>query len=121
LIKTKKVLLARIEEANSRTESFNAQKLNSEKAADKLEHKVKLALAKVDESNRELNELNSQKSTLNSRVIVLVREKEEAEDLATRNLTQFRKAQNELKEANDRADEAERIANRLRSERRSDN
>ena len=69
----------------------------------------------------ELNELNSQKSTLNSRIIVLIREKEEAEDVATRNLTQFRKAQNELKEATDRADEAERIANRLRAEKRSDN
>lgn len=96
-------------------------KVNSDKNAEKIDQRLKLANFKIDESAREINELNSQKSALNSKISSLVRQKEEAEDIASQNLTKFRKAQNEVKEANERADAAERLVNKLRAERKTAN
>lgn len=62
--------------------------------------------------------MNSQKSGLQSKIASLARQKEEAEEVANQNLLKFRKAQNDVREANDRADEAEKLASKLRSERR---
>jgi len=103
-----------VDEANAKYEALLLQKSNSDKNAEKLDQRLKQANTKLDETAREISELNSQKSGLQSKIASLTRQKEEAEEIANQNLLKFRKAQNDAREANDRADEAEKISIKIK-------
>ena len=94
-------------------------KVSAEKAAEKAELKFTAAVASADEIHREVNSLIAEKSGLQSKIASLVRTKEEAEEIAASHLNKFRKAQNEIREAEARLDAAEQQANKLRAEKRN--
>ncbi len=49
----------------------------------------------------------------------MTRQKEEIEEVAAQHLIKFRKAQNEIREAEAKVDAAEQLANKLRAEKRN--
>ena len=63
--------------------------------------------------------MHAQKSGLQSKITSLTRQIEEAEEVAAQNLSKFRKAQADVKDAEERADAAEQLASKLRAERRN--
>jgi len=79
-----------------------------------LTQQVNTANARLDESNREITDLNTQKMALQAKLVSAARQKEEAEDIANANLHKLRKAQNDAKDANRKADAAENAASKLR-------
>jgi hypothetical protein len=56
---------------------------------------------------------------LQSKITSLTRQKEEIEEVAAQHLIKFRKAQNEIREAEAKVDAAEQLANKLRAEKRN--
>jgi len=115
----KKSLLAKIEDANAMADIASMQKANADKAIEKVDARLKLALSRADELIREIVDSESQKAALITKISSLVRQKEEADEIAAQNQSKFRKTQSEVKEANDRADEAEHFAYSLKNARRA--
>ncbi len=99
--------------------NYLKKKGNADKAIEKVDARLKLALTRADELIREIVDSESQKSALINKISSLIRQKEEADEIAAQNLSKFRKAQIEVKDANDRADEAEHFAYSLKNARRA--
>merc|ERR1712203_727651 len=88
------------------------------KSTRKLERKVKEITYANEEDKKNLTRIQDLVDKLQVKVKTYKRQAEEAEEVANRNLSKYRKIQHELDEAEERADMAESALNKMRAKAR---
>ena len=85
----------------------------------KNDRRLKELVFQAEEDRKNQSRLQDLTEKLQSKLKVYKRQTEEAEELATINLSKFRKIQGELEDAEERASQAENQLNKLRAKNRS--
>jgi chromosome segregation ATPase len=91
----------------------------AQKTIKKLDRRVKEVLSQIDEEQKTKVGLVENVDALQQKVKTLKRQVEEAEEVATINLAKYRKAQQDLQDAEERATDADSILCKLRAKTRN--
>jgi myosin heavy chain 6/7 len=112
-------LETRVHEVEGELDAAERRFQESDKNVRKQEKRFSELVIQLDESRRGHDQYKDVMDQLDSKVKTFKRQVEEAEELAAINLAKFRKAQKELEESEERADQSEVAMQRLRAKNRS--
>ncbi|KAI2807740.1 hypothetical protein BLOT_005679 [Blomia tropicalis] len=117
--KTIAKLESRVRELAQELESEQRKYTEASKNLRKADRKIKETQFELDETKKNQNHLQDLAEKLNQKVKTYKRQIEEAEEIAAMNLAKYRKLQQELEEAEDRADSTQSTLAKMRAKTRS--
>jgi len=108
----------RIQELENELDSEQRRHAETQKNVRKADRRLKELAFQVDEDAKNQERLQDMVDKLGGKIKTYKRQVEEAEEIAAVNLAKYRKVQNELEDAEERADSAENSLSKLRAKNR---
>uniref|UniRef100_A0A0L8H8U2 Paramyosin n=2 Tax=Octopus bimaculoides TaxID=37653 RepID=A0A0L8H8U2_OCTBM len=112
-------LESRVRELESELDSEQRRHAETQKSMRKVDRRVKELSFQQDEDRKNHERMQELVDKLQNKIKTYKRQVEEAEEIAAVNLAKFRKVQQELEDAEERADQAESAVQKLRAKNRS--
>jgi myosin heavy chain 6/7 len=109
----------RVKELEAEYDAEQRRHQETQKNLRKADHRLKELLFQGDEDKKSHERMQDLIEKLNAKLKTYKRQVEEAEEIAAINLAKFKKVQNDLQEAEERADLAEQSLNKIRAKSRN--